>query len=88
MELITTICEKWKTNREALMHSSEDIFTFVLENQEEKEEKNNDFEINKENAQKLFQNAIQIYKRTFDEKNGGFGAAPKFPSGIAETDNQ
>ena len=80
MELITTICEKWKTNREALMHSSEDIFTFVLENQEEKEEKNNDFEINKENAQKLFQNAIQIYKRTFDEKNGGFGAAPKFPS--------
>lgn len=89
VELITTISKKWKTDRETLIHSAEEIFAFVSENREEMDEEHEkqklshieNLQINTENAQKLFQNALRIYQRTFDEKNGGFGAAPKFPSG-------
>ncbi len=89
MDLITTIDEKWKTDRKALVDSAEGIVEFLKENSKQKYRKSvTPEEISSVNFTEeidadymnLLNFAAQIYRRIFDEKYGGFGVAPKFPS--------
>ena len=77
-ELILTVSEKWKTDRNALVNSAEEIGAFLAKRSERQNAANNQTE--GDASVQLVMSAMQIYKQTYDEKYGGFGDAPKFPS--------
>ena len=68
--LLLAVHKKWKTSREGLLKSAEEIISIL----------------NKKNIvsgninEQLIGNAFELYKRTFDKEFGGFGSAPKFPT--------
>lgn len=69
-ELLLTVHEKWETDRIALLKSADEI-TFSL-NRKVAEKSDID--------EQLIGKAVALYKRIFDDKYGGFGDAPKFPT--------
>ncbi len=69
-ELLLVVHEKWKTDRKELKQSADEIIMF-LDRQGKIE--------GDVNAQ-LINEAVELYKRTFDKRFGGFGEAPKFPT--------
>lgn len=74
-ELLLTIVEKWKYEKASLKQSADEIFDYLKrQSSQPVRGKTGD------GIEKLLKHAIQIYKATFDRKNGGFGNAPKFPS--------
>ena len=70
-DLLNTIAINWKENRENLLKSAEEIVAHI-KNSKKIKPNTSDGDI----TQKSFETFNQI----FDVKNGGFGAAPKFPS--------
>lgn len=72
-ELIETIADKWKHERNALLESADEIL-HVLKKEEPFKKKT------LSSPEHLFEAALRIYSQTFDKTNGGFGQAPKFPS--------
>lgn len=91
VELLYAIHKKWTTDREELLRSSEEVVLALNREAEDAEralkdeasetdnERNAD-EIPVDTAGLLLDTAFSIFHRTFDEKNGGFGNAPKFPT--------
>lgn len=71
LRLLWAIGEKWETDRPALLQSGREI-TKTLGREGEAQQASG------ENAP--VQQAVTMFRNTFDEKYGGFGAAPKFPS--------
>ncbi len=69
-ELLELIHEKWEQDRSALLRQARELVD-LLKGQEQTEQ---------EAQPKLPETAVQLYKRSFDRKYGGFGGAPKFPS--------
>ncbi len=69
-ELLLAIHEKWETDRSALLEQSEKIIKHL----------NTTSTITETADLNLAHSAIDIYERVFDEKYGGFGRAPKFPT--------
>lgn len=69
-ELLLTIHEKWKNDREALLRSANEI-TAAL---------NHEQVFASQADETLLSNAIEWYKQSYDETFGGFGGAPKFPT--------
>ncbi len=69
-ELLTAIHEKWVTDRDALLRQSDEIIKHLNKNEASKDNAGID----------LTQIAVSLYKRIYDEKRGGFGRAPKFPT--------
>ena len=72
IDLINRVKDLWKNERKELLASSEKI-TFALQ------------DINIESPgrsleEKVIENAYSRLSNRFDEKKGGFGSAPKFPS--------
>ncbi len=69
-ELLLTVTEKWQNNRDALLHSANEIVDLL--NKEQSEPVDVD--------EALLNEAVILYKQRYDEKFGGFGNAPKFPT--------
>lgn len=69
-ELLIAVHEKWKTDRKALLKSADEIVTHLSKEVFYEEEAD---------AQ-MIESAVEIYKQIYDEKSGGFGNAPKFPT--------
>ncbi len=69
-ELLIAVNEAWKNDRTSLMKQSDKIINYL--NQTETYSDNTEVE--------LIHSAVSVYKKIFDEKNGGFGRAPKFPT--------
>lgn len=69
-ELLLAVGEKWKRDREMLVRSAEGIISFL----DRKTEVKGDVDT------QLMSDAFEFYKHTFDEKYGGFGNPPKFPT--------
>lgn len=69
-ELLLAVHDKWKTDRKQLLEAADEIITFL--NQKNRAKDNVEIQ--------LIDSAVELYKRTFDERNGGFGEAPKFPA--------
>ena len=69
-ELLLTIHDKWENDRSTLLKQSEGITAHL----------------NKSDAahgtadEGLLHSAVELYKRLYDSKHGGFGRAPKFPT--------
>lgn len=79
-ELLLTVQEKWKTDRAALMQSAEGIVS-ALRNQNVTWDSLEESEGIREDLDPgLLDKSFQEYQSLFDEKYGGFGGAPKFPT--------
>ncbi len=72
-ELISTVGEKWKNEKGHLVQSADEIVA-LLNRQSCQEEKTQG------DVEQMLNRAVGIYKATYDQKNGGFGKAPKFPA--------
>jgi len=69
-DLLVTISGKWKSNKEDLIKSSEEILKHL--NVKSKQNGNIDNEI--------IGNAVSLFEESFDKVYGGFARAPKFPT--------
>lgn len=70
-DLLLIIAQKWETGQEELISSAERILTHVRETESGKMETIDNT---------LPDQAALFLAESFDEQNGGFGGAPKFPS--------
>lgn len=70
-DLLNAIASQWNNNRRELLQSAEQIISHL------KNERLNNSNASNEN---LIENAVKIFSDSFDEINGGFGSAPKFPT--------
>ena len=77
-ELLMAIHEKWEKQREELLKSAEEI-VLLLEQRADISGGKADDKSGDINAQ-LIEKAVLSYERSFDERWGGFGDAPKFPT--------
>lgn len=69
-ELLVAINSAWKSNRTSLLEQSNKIIKHLNYN-----------ESNYSNAEiELTHSAVSVYSKIYDEKYGGFGRAPKFPT--------
>jgi len=69
-ELLTVIHENWIDNRSDLLKQAEQMVTHLNQS---------NVSSGTANAEVL-DSAVELYKRIYDSKNGGFGRAPKFPT--------
>ncbi len=69
--LLNIIADKWETDREELLETSQKIIEHINDTGYQK----NDIEYND-----LTERALKIFEDTFDSRYGGFGGAPKFPT--------
>lgn len=69
-DLLLTINEKWTNDKDSIINSAEN----VIEKLTPKSTTLGEIDSSQ------IETSIKIFKSTFDEKNGGFGTAPKFPS--------
>lgn len=69
-ELLGVVHVKWQNDREALLASAEKI----VEHLNQQIPDSGQADVN------LISQAVEQFERTFDEENGGFGSAPKFPT--------
>ncbi len=72
LELLSAVSEQWRGNREQLLHTSEQIIKAI----QERPGKGKTSRITKAD----FTGARDAFAQSFDEKFGGFGRSPKFPS--------
>ncbi len=69
-ELLMAIDKAWKNDRASLIEQSDKIINHL-----------NQAEVSNDNAEiELTHSAVSVYSKIYDEKNGGFGRAPKFPT--------
>lgn len=88
LELLVTVCDKWKNDRVELLQSADEIVADLNRqmgsghniNSSKSGDNADENVIVSEKMQQFVENAVSIYRRTFDEKYGGFGDAPKFPT--------
>lgn len=69
-ELLLTVQERWKDNRNDLLSTANQITVALQQKQSQSSQAD----------EKLIDAAIRLYKQSFDKDCGGFGDAPKFPS--------
>ncbi|MDY4413544.1 MAG: thioredoxin domain-containing protein [Ruminococcus sp.] len=69
-DLLRAIITQWNDNRTKLLHSAEEIISHL---------KKSDVRNNVKDKN-LIENAVQIFRYSFDSIYGGFGSAPKFPA--------
>ncbi len=89
LDLLQAVHKKWKTDREELLQSAEEVLAF-LKNREVLKSSGVDYTSGRKVLEhtladgepdlQLINKAFRIYRRIFDEKHGGFGNAPKFPT--------
>lgn len=70
-DLLTAIADRWENNRQELLRSAEEIVRHL---------KNSGTSGNYKVRGDLTEKAIRIFSDSFDERYGGFGSAPKFPT--------
>ncbi len=69
-ELLTAIHEEWVNNRDALLRQAEIVIQHLHRPGEASMEEPSD----------LLPSAVAVYERIYDQRYGGFGRAPKFPT--------
>lgn len=68
LKLLETVQAEWKMNREGVMSSAEEAVRLLTQT-----------EAKTKGEGDTAHRAIEYFLKSYDEKNGGFGTAPKFP---------
>lgn len=72
IEIIPAIKQMWTNNKEQILKSAENIILAI--------EKSNKYEERFDLNADILEKAFNQFDMSFDDENGGFGRAPKFPS--------
>lgn len=72
MDILRVLAEKWATGKEEIEKSGK-VVTDTLKQQNQAKEEG-------EPSQDTIDVAVAIFEKSFDEKYGGFGKSPKFPT--------
>ncbi|MGM0370231.1 MAG: thioredoxin domain-containing protein [Bacillota bacterium] len=75
LNILTSVAEKWQDDREKLLETGEKI----VQNLRQKDRKNASDKLSAKESQQLLEQTFEQLQASFDDQNGGFGAAPKFP---------
>ncbi|KAH8285183.1 hypothetical protein KR054_005903 [Drosophila jambulina] len=75
--VLESIAEKWRTDKESLMHAGSTLLSALQKNQNASAVAEAAFEPG--SAEAKLSEAINIHKQRFDQTHGGFGSEPKFP---------
>lgn len=70
-QLLVKLAGLWENDRENLLHTAETLTADINKN---------NHAVYEETDENLPESAAEIFARTFDKGNGGFGTAPKFPT--------
>ncbi len=73
-ELLETISEHWNFNRNKLLNSAEIIINHIEKTEVKRAVSNTS------DTTKMIQTSVDFFAESYDNINGGFGNAPKFPS--------
>ncbi|MCL2033375.1 MAG: thioredoxin domain-containing protein [Oscillospiraceae bacterium] len=76
IDLLEAVTEKWKTQKNDLIHSAQRITSHI----NARNEQGKDGVSSENHGGSLCENAVEYFKSAYDSKYGGFGGAPKFPS--------
>lgn len=71
-ELLTAAAGRWKTNKESLLDSAQQMEAYLKEQERTADSAEPEME--------MAHQAFRQFLAGFDKKNGGFGGAPKFPT--------
>ena len=74
IELLQIVTEQWKSKRDSIVHTGDEIVRILSENRYDRS--GNDWSIDR----KLLEDAVRRFSGAFDRRYGGFGKAPKFPT--------
>ncbi len=85
IDLLSAIQETWQTDRSALLESAEEIHSLLERRSKAVRNKfvggaGSEAADDALKEAGLMDTAFALYRRSFDEENGGFGNAPKFPT--------
>lgn len=69
-DMLLAIAKQWNDNRTELLQSAEQIITHLKKSEEITDVKEDN----------LIEDAVRLFKQSFDSVHGGFGSAPKFPT--------
>ncbi len=69
-DLLLTIHGKWMTDRESLLQAADEIIEFLQRDEKVRIPSNSN----------LIKRGLMQFSTSFDDRNGGFGDAPKFPT--------
>lgn len=69
-DLLNTVINQWDNNRSELLRSANQVITHLKQSESSHNNVNNN---------NLYERAVQMFFDSFDNTNGGFGTAPKFP---------
>lgn len=69
-DLLHAIAKQWHDNRTELLQSAEEIISYLKKSEAIADVKEDN----------LIEDAVQLFRRSFDSIHGGFGDAPKFPT--------
>ncbi len=75
-DLLEIIHEKWQTDRKSLIESADEMVNYLRKTSFSKRSNTKGAAMD----EKLIGRAVKMYERLFDERFGGFGEAPKFPT--------
>ncbi|GMU91319.1 MAG: hypothetical protein AMXMBFR4_03770 [Candidatus Hydrogenedentota bacterium] len=75
--VLNSIAQAWKERRDEIDRSAEQLTQYVVQSAAQRAGEPNDLDY------RLIEAAVAELKSTFDSHYGGFGGAPKFPSGPA-----
>jgi uncharacterized protein YyaL (SSP411 family) len=75
LNILTSVAEKWQDDREKLLETGEKI----VQNLRQKDGENASNKLSAKESQQLLEQSFEQLQASFDQQNGGFGAAPKFP---------
>lgn len=80
-ELLLQVEERWQTNRERLVTCAEEIVSVLQKNTSQKGGVCQSLSLDgKASRARLLERAVMDFQERFDERFGGFGSAPKFPT--------
>ena len=74
IELLQIVTEQWKSKRDSIVHTGDEIVRILSENRYDRS--GNDWSIDR----KLLEDTVRRFSGAFDRRYGGFGKAPKFPT--------
>ncbi len=69
-ELLSAIADKWENDQRSLLESAGQVISHLTNSVNRR---------TKTGGQDIVQTAFQMFSKTYDRINGGFGSAPKFP---------
>jgi len=80
MDVLNSISELWQQDQNRAISAGEELFNFIRERGKQDTFKDTSFSEEDLPGERLIEEAYQHFVNNFDESNGGFNGAPKFPS--------